>query len=152
MNQLQQIPVMWTSLYLPLSPLQLPDPVQDFTQPERQEPGGPSVRSAGPSAWEAPGLRGELSLMTCCVRCLKIKNQTQFSFSKAEFYSSPFVLWFLPQNERLQSDLIVCVVIAVLYFAIHVSTVFIALQVEKISSSHLNSSWTKTFWFLNLGI
>lgn len=34
-----------------------------------------------------------------------------------------------PQNERLQSDLIVCVVIAVLYFAIHVSTVFIALQV-----------------------
>ncbi|XP_053191589.1 pecanex-like protein 1 isoform X3 [Scomber japonicus] len=31
-------------------------------------------------------------------------------------------------NERLQSDLIVCVVIAVLYFAIHVSTVFIALQ------------------------
>lgn len=35
------------------------------------------------------------------------------------------------QNERLQSDLIVCVVIAVLYFAIHVSTVFIALQVQK---------------------
>lgn len=34
------------------------------------------------------------------------------------------------QNERLQSDLIVCVVIAVLYFAIHVSTVFIALQVR----------------------
>lgn len=34
------------------------------------------------------------------------------------------------QNERLQSDLIVCVVIAVLYFAIHVSTVFIALQVN----------------------
>uniref|UniRef100_A0A3Q3AX36 Pecanex-like protein n=1 Tax=Kryptolebias marmoratus TaxID=37003 RepID=A0A3Q3AX36_KRYMA len=32
------------------------------------------------------------------------------------------------RNERLQSDLIVCVVIAVLYFAIHVSTVFIALQ------------------------
>ncbi|XP_053700962.1 pecanex-like protein 1 [Synchiropus splendidus] len=31
-------------------------------------------------------------------------------------------------NERLQSDLIVCVVMAVLYFAIHVSTVFIALQ------------------------
>nr|XP_057913037.1 pecanex-like protein 1 isoform X2 [Doryrhamphus excisus] len=31
-------------------------------------------------------------------------------------------------NERLQSDLIVCVLIAVLYFAIHVSTVFIALQ------------------------
>uniref|UniRef100_A0A8C5DUY8 Pecanex-like protein n=1 Tax=Gouania willdenowi TaxID=441366 RepID=A0A8C5DUY8_GOUWI len=31
-------------------------------------------------------------------------------------------------NERLQSDLIVCVVIAVLYFAIHVSTVFIVLQ------------------------
>ncbi|XP_072121790.1 pecanex-like protein 1 isoform X2 [Mobula birostris] len=31
-------------------------------------------------------------------------------------------------NERLQSDLIVCAVIAVLYFAIHVSTVFIALQ------------------------
>ncbi|XP_057197782.1 pecanex-like protein 1 isoform X3 [Triplophysa rosa] len=31
-------------------------------------------------------------------------------------------------NERLQSDMIVCVVIAVLYFAIHVSTVFIALQ------------------------
>lgn len=31
-------------------------------------------------------------------------------------------------NERLQSDVIVCVVIAVLYFAIHVSTVFIALQ------------------------
>ncbi|XP_061599627.1 pecanex-like protein 1 [Cololabis saira] len=31
-------------------------------------------------------------------------------------------------NERLQSDLIVCVVVAVLYFAIHVSTVFIALQ------------------------
>ncbi|XP_036006877.1 pecanex-like protein 1 isoform X2 [Fundulus heteroclitus] len=31
-------------------------------------------------------------------------------------------------NERLQSDLIVCVAIAVLYFAIHVSTVFIALQ------------------------
>uniref|UniRef100_A0AAX7UIN2 Pecanex-like protein n=1 Tax=Astatotilapia calliptera TaxID=8154 RepID=A0AAX7UIN2_ASTCA len=34
-------------------------------------------------------------------------------------------------NERLQSDLIVCVVIAVLYFAIHVSTVFIALQVQS---------------------
>ncbi|KAG5857857.1 hypothetical protein ANANG_G00023850 [Anguilla anguilla] len=34
----------------------------------------------------------------------------------------------LSENERLQSDLIVCVVIAVLYFAIHVSTVFIALQ------------------------
>ncbi|TNM95872.1 hypothetical protein fugu_016955 [Takifugu bimaculatus] len=34
-------------------------------------------------------------------------------------------------NERLQSDLIVCVVIAVLYFAIHVSTVFIALQLRK---------------------
>uniref|UniRef100_A0A8C1N5S5 Pecanex-like protein n=1 Tax=Cyprinus carpio TaxID=7962 RepID=A0A8C1N5S5_CYPCA len=33
-----------------------------------------------------------------------------------------------PSNERLQSDVIVCVVIAVLYFAIHVSTVFIALQ------------------------
>ncbi|XP_068607665.1 pecanex-like protein 1 [Brachionichthys hirsutus] len=31
-------------------------------------------------------------------------------------------------NERLQSDVVVCVVIAVLYFAIHVSTVFIALQ------------------------
>ncbi|XP_051946322.1 pecanex-like protein 1 isoform X2 [Xyrauchen texanus] len=31
-------------------------------------------------------------------------------------------------NERLQSDVIVCVVIAVLFFAIHVSTVFIALQ------------------------
>uniref|UniRef100_A0A8C1WGQ7 Pecanex-like protein n=1 Tax=Cyprinus carpio TaxID=7962 RepID=A0A8C1WGQ7_CYPCA len=31
-------------------------------------------------------------------------------------------------NDRLQSDVIVCVVIAVLYFAIHVSTVFIALQ------------------------
>ncbi|KAK6304860.1 hypothetical protein J4Q44_G00254460 [Coregonus suidteri] len=31
-------------------------------------------------------------------------------------------------NERLHSDLIVCVVIAVLYFAIHVSTVFIVLQ------------------------
>ncbi|XP_043929424.1 pecanex-like protein 1 [Protopterus annectens] len=31
-------------------------------------------------------------------------------------------------SERLQSDLIVCVAVAVLYFAIHVSTVFIALQ------------------------
>ncbi|XP_077476750.1 pecanex-like protein 1 [Stigmatopora argus] len=31
-------------------------------------------------------------------------------------------------NERLQSDLIVCALVAVLYFAIHVSTVFIALQ------------------------
>eukprot|EP00079_Xenopus_tropicalis_P017404 XP_004917308.1 PREDICTED: pecanex-like protein 1 isoform X1 [Xenopus tropicalis] len=31
-------------------------------------------------------------------------------------------------NERLQSDVVVCVVIAVLYFAIHVSTVFTALQ------------------------
>ncbi|XP_075470329.1 pecanex-like protein 1 isoform X6 [Ascaphus truei] len=31
-------------------------------------------------------------------------------------------------NERLQSDLVVCIVIAVLYFAIHVSTVFTALQ------------------------
>ncbi|XP_028828856.1 pecanex-like protein 1 isoform X1 [Denticeps clupeoides] len=31
-------------------------------------------------------------------------------------------------NERLQSDLIVCILIAVLFFAIHVSTVFIALQ------------------------
>ncbi|XP_031436839.1 pecanex-like protein 1 isoform X2 [Clupea harengus] len=31
-------------------------------------------------------------------------------------------------NERLQSDLIVCILIAVLYFAIHVSTVFIVLQ------------------------
>ncbi|XP_066534602.1 pecanex-like protein 1 isoform X2 [Hoplias malabaricus] len=31
-------------------------------------------------------------------------------------------------NERLQSDLIVCLLIAVLYFAIHVSTVFLALQ------------------------
>ncbi|XP_076013464.1 pecanex-like protein 1 isoform X2 [Genypterus blacodes] len=34
----------------------------------------------------------------------------------------------LSVNERLESDLIVCVIIAVLYFAIHVSTVFIALQ------------------------
>lgn len=40
---------------------------------------------------------------------------------------------FTSQNERLQSDLIVCVVIAVLYFAIHVSTVFIALQVNILS-------------------
>lgn len=40
-----------------------------------------------------------------------------------------YSLFVWPQNERLQSDLIVCVVIAVLYFAIHVSTVFIALQV-----------------------
>lgn len=39
--------------------------------------------------------------------------------------------WVCEQNERLQSDLIVCVVIAVLYFAIHVSTVFIALQVQE---------------------
>uniref|UniRef100_A0A8C9T0L4 Pecanex-like protein n=1 Tax=Scleropages formosus TaxID=113540 RepID=A0A8C9T0L4_SCLFO len=39
--------------------------------------------------------------------------------------SDPSVLML---NERLQSDLIVCVLIAVLYFAIHVSTVFIALQ------------------------
>uniref|UniRef100_A0A8C9UM64 Pecanex-like protein n=1 Tax=Spermophilus dauricus TaxID=99837 RepID=A0A8C9UM64_SPEDA len=31
-------------------------------------------------------------------------------------------------NERLQSDLVVCVVIGVLYFAIHVSTVFTVLQ------------------------
>ncbi|XP_040598745.1 pecanex-like protein 1 isoform X4 [Mesocricetus auratus] len=31
-------------------------------------------------------------------------------------------------SERLQSDLVVCVVIGVLYFAIHVSTVFTALQ------------------------
>ncbi|CAH2328090.1 pecanex 1 isoform X3 [Pelobates cultripes] len=31
-------------------------------------------------------------------------------------------------NERLQSDIVVCIVIAVLYFAIHVSTVFTALQ------------------------
>ncbi|XP_041131518.1 pecanex-like protein 1 isoform X5 [Polyodon spathula] len=31
-------------------------------------------------------------------------------------------------SERLQSDFIICIVIAVLYFAIHVSTVFIALQ------------------------
>ncbi|XP_047668946.1 pecanex-like protein 1 isoform X3 [Tachysurus fulvidraco] len=31
-------------------------------------------------------------------------------------------------NERLQSDVIMCVLIAVLYFAIHVSTVFLALQ------------------------
>ncbi|KAG7277076.1 hypothetical protein CRUP_031289 [Coryphaenoides rupestris] len=34
-------------------------------------------------------------------------------------------------NERLQSDLVICVLIAVLFFAIHVSTVFIALQVRK---------------------
>lgn len=40
------------------------------------------------------------------------------------------------QNERLQSDLIVCVVIAVLYFAIHVSTVFIALQVHPLVLLH----------------
>uniref|UniRef100_A0A8C3RPV0 Pecanex-like protein n=1 Tax=Chelydra serpentina TaxID=8475 RepID=A0A8C3RPV0_CHESE len=33
-----------------------------------------------------------------------------------------------PSNERLQSDLIVCLVIGVLYFAIHVSTVFTVLQ------------------------
>lgn len=45
------------------------------------------------------------------------------------------------QNERLQSDLIVCVVIAVLYFAIHVSTVFIALQVL----SMLHWCWTLSF-------
>ncbi|KAH0620677.1 hypothetical protein JD844_021355 [Phrynosoma platyrhinos] len=31
-------------------------------------------------------------------------------------------------NERLQSDLVVCIVIGVLYFAIHVSTVFTVLQ------------------------
>ncbi len=57
-------------------------------------------------------------------------------FVKAANYFSPSLL-LIPdvcllntQNERLQSDLIVCVVIAVLYFAIHVSTVFIALQVR----------------------
>uniref|UniRef100_A0A8C2WY96 Pecanex-like protein n=1 Tax=Cyclopterus lumpus TaxID=8103 RepID=A0A8C2WY96_CYCLU len=44
------------------------------------------------------------------------------------FISNPHCLLLNAQNERLQSDLIVCVVIAVLYFAIHVSTVFIALQ------------------------
>uniref|UniRef100_A0A8B9Q4K0 Pecanex-like protein n=1 Tax=Apteryx owenii TaxID=8824 RepID=A0A8B9Q4K0_APTOW len=37
-------------------------------------------------------------------------------------------LFFISQSERLQSDLIVCIVIGVLYFAIHVSTVFTVLQ------------------------
>uniref|UniRef100_A0A8C8CHH7 Pecanex-like protein n=1 Tax=Oncorhynchus tshawytscha TaxID=74940 RepID=A0A8C8CHH7_ONCTS len=41
---------------------------------------------------------------------------------------NPAVLLSVPQSERLHSDLIVCVVIAVLYFAIHVSTMFIVLQ------------------------
>nr|XP_019823431.1 PREDICTED: pecanex-like protein 1 [Bos indicus] len=36
--------------------------------------------------------------------------------------------YFVPQSERLQSDLVVCIVIGVLYFAIHVSTVFTVLQ------------------------
>lgn len=44
---------------------------------------------------------------------------------------------FTSQNERLQSDLIVCVVIAVLYFAIHVSTVFIVLQVNNSSLTQM---------------
>lgn len=35
------------------------------------------------------------------------------------------------QSERLQSDLVVCIVIGVLYFAIHVSTVFTVLQVRS---------------------
>uniref|UniRef100_A0AAX7SSU2 Pecanex-like protein n=1 Tax=Astatotilapia calliptera TaxID=8154 RepID=A0AAX7SSU2_ASTCA len=42
--------------------------------------------------------------------------------------SDPSVLLFFCFFDPLSSDLIVCVVIAVLYFAIHVSTVFIALQ------------------------
>lgn len=50
--------------------------------------------------------------------------------SLLNFTVSNLVLHVCEQNERLQSDLIVCVVIAVLYFAIHVSTVFIALQVR----------------------
>ncbi len=50
----------------------------------------------------------------------------------------PCLCYLNAQNERLQSDLIVCVVIAVLYFAIHVSTVFIALQVQ----------WTSMMIFL----
>lgn len=37
----------------------------------------------------------------------------------------------IPQSERLQSDLVVCIVIGVLYFAIHVSTVFTVLQVRN---------------------
>lgn len=45
------------------------------------------------------------------------------------------------QNERLQSDVIVCVVIAVLYFAIHVSTVFIALQVKHYRYRYSNDEF-----------
>uniref|UniRef100_A0A672U1M6 Pecanex-like protein n=1 Tax=Strigops habroptila TaxID=2489341 RepID=A0A672U1M6_STRHB len=48
-------------------------------------------------------------------------TQTKLVFSKIVF-----VLTL--QSERLQSDLIVCIVIGVLYFAIHVSTVFTVLQ------------------------
>uniref|UniRef100_A0A8B9IZT7 Pecanex-like protein n=1 Tax=Amazona collaria TaxID=241587 RepID=A0A8B9IZT7_9PSIT len=46
--------------------------------------------------------------------------------TKLVFSKIIFVLTL--QSERLQSDLIVCIVIGVLYFAIHVSTVFTVLQ------------------------
>uniref|UniRef100_A0A672U1Q0 Pecanex-like protein n=1 Tax=Strigops habroptila TaxID=2489341 RepID=A0A672U1Q0_STRHB len=52
---------------------------------------------------------------------LILRTQTKLVFSKIVF-----VLTL--QSERLQSDLIVCIVIGVLYFAIHVSTVFTVLQ------------------------
>lgn len=48
--------------------------------------------------------------------------------TKLVFAKIIFVLTL--QSERLQSDLIVCIVIGVLYFAIHVSTVFTVLQVR----------------------
>uniref|UniRef100_A0AAY5LCT9 Pecanex-like protein n=1 Tax=Esox lucius TaxID=8010 RepID=A0AAY5LCT9_ESOLU len=51
-----------------------------------------------------------------------------YHLSRQSSDPSTTVLLFVPQNERLHSDLIVCVVIAVLYFAIHVSTMFIVLQ------------------------
>uniref|UniRef100_A0A8B9G1I4 Pecanex-like protein n=1 Tax=Amazona collaria TaxID=241587 RepID=A0A8B9G1I4_9PSIT len=61
------------------------------------------------------------SVLFVTVMGIKNLKNTKLVFSKIIF-----VLTL--QSERLQSDLIVCIVIGVLYFAIHVSTVFTVLQ------------------------
>lgn len=79
---------------------------------EVQDPLPEKLRASLVSQWNGAGRRSDIC---SCVKAVFIDL---------------FPTLFNVQNERLQSDLIVCVVIAVLYFAIHVSTVFIALQVH----------------------
>lgn len=97
------------------------------------------------------GKKWEFILIVCKEKCGGIGRRSRRmghsgSFSAADNLSPPglhetlsykprsvccLMTALCPQSERLQSDLVVCVVIGVLYFAIHVSTVFTALQVRS---------------------